>query len=204
MQEVNQRVDVELLHPAGRRKEERVSIAPSTFDSTESKETFIKEALREFSPFLIKSVLDRIAGKDDAVTDVKTYLDLLIQITSNLTFEDPDYSKVAARFLMEKIQLEAESEGIFTFTDSFLKTHSYRLTSSKVLQFVLQNAQILNDAIDFDRSKQYEFFGLRTVYDRYLLKHPQKRTVLETPQYFYMRVACGLSESVEEAISLYR
>ena len=38
--------------------------------------------------------------------------------------------------------------------------------------------------------QRFEFFGLRTVYDRYLLRHPDDaRTVIETPQYFFLRVA---------------
>ena len=46
-------------------------------------------------------------------------------------------------------------------------------------------------------------FGLRTLYDRYLLKNPMTRDVIETPQFFWMRVACGLSENPYEAIDLY-
>lgn len=203
MQEVNSVVDVEMLHPSVPNHAYKCSIAPQVLETKEQKEAFIREALFGFSPFVIKTVLDRIDSTDTNITDVETYIDLLVQITSNLTFEDPEYSKVAARFLLEKIYLESENDGIYTFTDSFLKTHSYRLTSSKTLQFVLQHAQELNDAIDHDCNRQYEFFGLRTVYDRYLLKHPQKRTVLETPQFFYMRVACGLAENIEDAIELY-
>ena len=44
---------------------------------------------------------------------------------------------------------------------------------------------------------------MRTVYDRYLLRHPETRKVIETPQYFLMRVACGLSRNPEEAIEFY-
>ena len=51
--------------------------------------------------------------------------------------------------------------------------------------------------------KRFEYFGLRTVYDRYLLKHPETRKVIETPQYFFLRVACGLARSFEEAKEFY-
>ena len=54
-----------------------------------------------------------------------------------------------------------------------------------------------------ERNNLFEFFGLRTIYDRYLLRHPTERTVIETPQYFLLRVACGLARSPEEAITLY-
>src|SRR6185503_16601218 len=39
---------------------------------------------------------------------------------------------------------------------------------------------------------------------RYLLKNPTTREVVETPQYFFLRVACGLAESVADAIELSR
>lgn len=201
MQEVMSVVDVIQHTP---KTYSKVSKAPVMFSGLDQKEAFVQDVLSDFSPFIVKSVMDRIAAKDSDIADTISYLDLLVQTTSTLTFDDPIYSKIAARFLMEKIQLETEAEGIFNFTDSFLKTHSYRLTCSKTLQFVLQNAAALNEAVDHTRTRQFEFFGLRTVYDRYLLKHPQKRSVLETPQYFYMRVACGLSENIQEAIELYQ
>ena len=45
---------------------------------------------------------------------------------------------------------------------------------------------------DRQREQRPSSRGLRTVYDRYLLKHPHDRHVIETLQYFFMRVACGL------------
>ena len=46
--------------------------------------------------------------------------------------------------------------------------------------------------------------ALRTVYDRYLLRHPNSRAVVERPQYWLLRVACGLSHTPAEAIRFYR
>ena len=65
------------------------------------------------------------------------------------------------------------------------------------------HAPELNAAINSQRDKNFEFFGLRTVYDRYLLRHPESRNVIETPQYFFLRVACGLSTNPDEAIRFY-
>jgi len=72
-----------------------------------------------------------------------------------------------------------------------------------VAAFVEENAPALNAAINTDRDRKFEFFGLRTVYDRYLLRHPETRQVTETPQYFFLRVACGLSQNADEAIRFY-
>ena len=63
------------------------------------------------------------------------------------------------------------------------------------MAFVQANKRKLNYAIKPERNDLFDYYGIRTVYDRYLLKHPQKRTVLETPQYFFMRVSCGLAET---------
>ena len=67
-----------------------------------------------------------------------------------------------------------------------------------------RNARKLDDAVDPDGDLRFEYFGLRTVADRYLLRHPQSRLVVETPQYWLLRVACGLSRTPAEAIGFYR
>jgi ribonucleoside-diphosphate reductase alpha chain len=77
------------------------------------------------------------------------------------------------------------------------------LINQGVLEFVQVHARKLNNSVLNERNNLFEFFGLRTVYDRYLLRHPTKRTVIETPQYFLLRVACGLARTPEEAITLY-
>jgi ribonucleoside-diphosphate reductase alpha chain len=65
------------------------------------------------------------------------------------------------------------------------------------------NSRKLNDAIDDRRGDLFEYFGLRTLYDRYLLRNPDTREALETPQQFFLRVACGLAQSVQEAVEFY-
>ena len=69
---------------------------------------------------------------------------------------------------------------------------------------MIENSRKLNDTIDDERTELFEYFGIRTIYDRYLLRNPETREVIETPQYFFMRVACGLSRDVQEAIDFYR
>jgi ribonucleoside-diphosphate reductase alpha chain len=71
-------------------------------------------------------------------------------------------------------------------------------------KFVKDNARKLDDAVDVSADLGFEYFGIKTVYDRYLLRHPSARLVLETPQYFLLRVACGLSTAPAEAIGFYR
>ena len=49
------------------------------------------------------------------------------------------------------------------------------------------------------RDDRFGYFGLRTLYSRYLLRHPITRQVIETPQHFMLRVACGLAEDDSRA-----
>ena len=105
--------------------------------------------------------------------------------------------------LATTIKKEVENQDIQSFSQSISMGYEESLISEATYEFVKANARKLNDGIVDRNTDQFEYFGLRTIYDRYLLKHPTTRNVIETPQYFYMRVACGLSKSVAEAIELY-
>lgn len=143
-----------------------------------------------------------ISGLYDGATTQE--LDKLsIQTAATLIFEEPEYSRVAARLLNQYIEKEVRNQEIHSFSQSILFGSKEGLVNDRVLQFVTENSRKLNDAIDQSRNDLFEFFGLRTLYDRYLLKNPTKRDVIETPQFFWMRVACGLAESPYEAIDLY-
>ena len=77
------------------------------------------------------------------------------------------------------------------------------MLGDRLANFVAQNARKLNDAVAPERDREFEYFGLRTIYDRYLLKHPRTRLVIETPQQFFLRIACALAETVQQALELY-
>ncbi len=82
--------------------------------------------------------------------------------------------------------------------------HEQGLIGDATAEFVQRHAGEFDAAIDVDADLRFEYFGLRTVYDRYLLRHPTTRQVVETPQYWLLRVACGLSTTPDEAIDFYR
>jgi len=102
------------------------------------------------------------------------------------------------------IDEEVRSQKIKSFFDAVRFGYENGLIAEKTFLFVESNKASLSAAIEPYRTDRFEYFGLRTVYDRYLLKNPKTRQVFETPQYFFMRVACGLANSVEEAVEFYR
>jgi ribonucleoside-diphosphate reductase alpha chain len=125
------------------------------------------------------------------------FLDAAIQVFSGLITVEPDYSKLSARILSAKIDKELKDQGIHVFMDSIHVGIENGLLASKVLDF----AALIN--LHPERDHNFEFFGLKTVYDRYLLRHPINRKVIESPQGFLARVALGISTTAAEAQTLY-
>ncbi|MBX2986450.1 MAG: ribonucleoside-diphosphate reductase subunit alpha [Bdellovibrionaceae bacterium] len=144
-----------------------------------------------------------ISGLYDGAS-TKELDNLCIQTASLLIGEEPEYSKLAARLLSIYVDEEVRSQKIKSFADAIQFGFANDLVAETTARFVEQHKAALCAAIEPYRTDRFEYFGLRTIYDRYLLKNPKSRQVFETPQYFFMRVACGLSTSVDEAIEFYR
>ncbi len=144
-----------------------------------------------------------ISGLYDGATTSE--LDRLsIQTASSLIAEEPQYSSLAARLLCTYIDKEVQNQDIHSFSQSVRAAHQHGLVSDELQAFVQAHSRKLNAAVLPERNDLFEYLGVRTVYDRYLLVDPVTRQKLETPQYFFLRVACGLSEDAPEALELYK
>ena len=144
-----------------------------------------------------------ISGLYDGAT-TRELDELSIRTAAMLTAEEPEYGRLAARLLSEYIAKEVAGQEIHAFSQSVARGHELGLINERLLNFVQANARKLNAALDADLDRRFDYFGLRTVYDRYLLRHPKTRKVVETPQQFFLRIACALCEDVNEALELYR
>ena len=126
--------------------------------------------LRHVDPMRIAT--RTIAGLYDGATTQE--LDQLsIQTSAALTAEEPEYASLAARLLAGYLDKEVANQGIHSFSQSVEEGHRLGLINDRLLSFVQGNARKLNDTVDPRRSERFEYFGLRTVHDRYLLRHPQ-------------------------------
>jgi ribonucleoside-diphosphate reductase alpha chain len=152
----------------------------------------------------MRVALKTIGGLYDGATTQE--LDQLsIRTSAALTAEEPEYGQLAARLLAAFVDKEVSGQDIQSFSQSISTGFELGILNERLRDFVLVNARKLNDAIDTTGSRRFEYFGLRTVYDRYLLRHPTRRFVIETPQYFFMRIACALGgNDVAETLELYR
>ena len=143
-----------------------------------------------------------IGGLYDGATTAE--LDRLsIQTAAGLIAEEPEYSRLAARLLATYVDKEVANQDIHSFSQSIAAGHRHGLVAEATQTFVASNARKLNAAADEPPPDLFEYFGLRTIYDRYLLRHPVTRNVIETPAVFFLRVACGLAESAADAIDFY-
>jgi ribonucleoside-diphosphate reductase alpha chain len=143
-----------------------------------------------------------IGGLQDGAT-TRQLDQVSIQVAADLTGEEPEYSRLAARLLAAYVEEDVAALGVHSFRDSIMMGVSLGLINDRVRQFVGDYHQELEAAISRERNQRFEYFGLKTVCDRYLLRHPTLRTVVETPQYFFMRIASALAADLPEALALY-
>ncbi|MDO8904167.1 ribonucleoside-diphosphate reductase subunit alpha [Hydrogenophaga sp.] len=112
--------------------------------------------------------------------------------------KDPDYTYATARLLLHTIVKEVMGEEVpatemgARYADHFpqfiKKGVQNDLLDERLLQFDLAR---LGAALKPERDLQFDYLGLQTLYDRYFL-HVRKSRI-ELPQSFFMRVAMGLS-----------
>ena len=156
--------------------------------------------LKEVDPMRVATRV--ISGLYDGAS-TKELDTLCIHTASLLIAEDPNYSLLASRLMARYIDEEVQNQGILHFFDSIKAGYKCGLISKTAFHFVKEHKEALNIIVDKTRSRELEYFGIRTLYDRYLLKHSETREVIETPQYFFLRVACGLSRTFQEAKEFY-
>jgi len=133
---------------------------------------------------------------------------------------DADFAKFTARIMLSYIYEEVLDwkimrdgiEGLRTAHRKAFKSYmrhgvSIERLSPKLLSY---NFDVLADAIDPTADMDFDFLGIQTLYDRYLIVDKTKKQArrIETPQFFWMRVAMGLfleepSDREEWAIRLY-
>ncbi|AXG80181.1 ribonucleoside-diphosphate reductase subunit alpha [Streptomyces paludis] len=130
----------------------------------------------------------------NARSDAAELRGLATEAAAGLISEDPAYSRLAARLLTRAIADEAATQGAVSFSASVAVGHREGLVADRTAAFVALHAARLDAMIDPAADDRFGYFGLRTLYSRYLLRHPITRQVIETPQHFMARVAAGLAE----------
>ena len=118
--------------------------------------------------------------------------------------QDPGYSYVTARLLLNSLRLETLGEEVTQaqmesryaqYLPAFIEQGiAAELLDERLAQYDLK---CLGAALDAKRDLKFTYLGLQILYDRYFL-HVRGRRI-ELPQIFFMRVAMGLALNEPEA-----
>ena len=158
-----------------------------------------------------KNLFDGVSEKDVGQT--------LVMSARTLIDQEPSYSHVAARLLLDAMRREAlgflkMDTGVATQEDmgavygDYFKAYVNRAAELELLDTRLTQYDFekLNAAIRPERDLAFTYLGLQTLYDRYFI-HDADGTRFELPQAFFMRVAMGLAineiDREERAIEFY-
>jgi len=166
----------------------------------------------EIEAELRRAVYDQISQKD---------LDATVILNSKTLIEkDADFAKFAGRIQLTYIYEEVLGwdimrDGIAKLKECHQKAFkkyiehgiAIKRLNPRLLEF---NLARLGGALDPSSDLEFDFLGVQTLYDRYLIvdkvSKPSRR--IETPQFFWMRVAMGLfldekGDRESKAIGLY-
>ena len=112
--------------------------------------------------------------------------------------KDPDYTYATARLLLHTIVREVMGRDVAPADMSAAYVDYFPGFVQKGVDNELLNPELLNydlprlaQALKAERDQQFDYLGLQTLYDRYFLH--VKKTRIELPQSFFMRVAMGLA-----------
>ena len=122
--------------------------------------------------------------------------------------DDPGYSLLAARVLLFDLYKRALGKHSFDdikaahvarFPDYIKEGIDHQLLSANLAEkFDLQR---LAEAIEPSRDLQFRFNGLFALKERYLVQDLETGELFDTPQYFWMRVAMGVSVAEDDPTS---
>lgn len=112
--------------------------------------------------------------------------------------KEQEWTYVASRLLLQKLYKQTNDGSIEYphLRDYLTEMISLEKLDKRLLDFDLD---LLNRHIDKKRDLNFNYIGLQTVYDRYLLKNPKTKQIRELPQHFFMRVAMGVALAEPDA-----
>ncbi len=147
-----------------------------------------------------------IEGIYDGVTT--TDLDnLAAEVSAAKTIDHPDYALLASRIAVSNLHKETKKtfsevmEDLYLYVDP--KTNQdASLLAKDVYDAIMENRELLDSSIIYDRDFRYDYFGFKTLTRSYLMKLDGK--IVERPQQMLMRVSVGIHKTdIQAAIKTY-
>ena len=123
----------------------------------------------------------------------------LIMVVRSMIELDPAYSVVASRLLLHSLYKETVGAGTLDYSQfdrvyrkAFVDNIKHAVALKKLSPDLLSyNLEALAATLNPSRDDLFQYLGLQTLNDRYFVRESEDGRKLESPQYFWMRVAMG-------------
>ena len=173
--------------------------------------TLVVEACQGLEDVDPERIIDEtLANIYDGITTTDVSTGLVITARA-LVEEEPNYTYVTARLLLDELRTEAltflgvDVDGAKGGVAQATQTEMAEIYGRALAAFVERGVQLellapelkrfdverLGRALKPERDRQFTYLGLQTLYDRYFIHSDDTR--FELPQVFFMRVAMGLA-----------
>eukprot|EP00405_Crypthecodinium_cohnii_P026775 CAMPEP_0206497314 /NCGR_PEP_ID=MMETSP0324_2-20121206/50097_1 /ASSEMBLY_ACC=CAM_ASM_000836 /TAXON_ID=2866 /ORGANISM="Crypthecodinium cohnii, Strain Seligo" /LENGTH=793 /DNA_ID=CAMNT_0053982831 /DNA_START=65 /DNA_END=2446 /DNA_ORIENTATION=+ len=119
---------------------------------------------------------------------------LAAETCAYMSQKHPDFSTLAARIAVSNLHkntsdsMSETARLLFDYKDK--QGRSAALLAKEVHDFIQENAKEIDEAMQYKRDFDYDYFGFKTLEKSYLLRVHNK--IVERPQHMIMRVACGI------------
>ena len=176
-----------------------------------SKELFNADRINRSIERACMGLIDPIAKVTQVATDTKVILydgiteeelDIatINAATQNIK-EDPDYDRIATRLLLKTAykrvlgEYGSDVESLKKIHKDFFPLHIKKWVEAGILDSRMEknfDLDTLAKVLDIGKDDLFIYAGLSSLLNRYSIKDKKQKPV-EVPQYFFMRVAMGLS-----------
>jgi ribonucleoside-diphosphate reductase alpha subunit len=132
---------------------------------------------------------------------------LAAEVAAAKTIDHPDYALLASRIAVSNLHKETKKtfseviHDMYTYVDPKTNENA-SLIAEDVYQVVMNNKDVLDSSIIYDRDFRYDYFGFKTLTRSYLMK--LNGLIAERPQQMLMRVAVGIHKNdIQSAVKTY-
>jgi ribonucleoside-diphosphate reductase alpha chain len=132
---------------------------------------------------------DMISTEDIQHTLIQTAVD-------KIDIDAPNWTFVAARLFLYDLRHKVCGKNSYPHIREYFQQGESEQRIVKGLQD-RYDLDILNDYIDISRDMQFNYLGVKTLYDRYLLKDKQNN-IIELPQHMFMAIAMFLAQNEDD------
>ena len=205
------------------REQQKEKRAEELLEKMKKKEMMVIKRDGTSEPFTtkkLKEAIDRaISGYEDIIDSAEVAestkrnlfdgittedIDKAVVMTMKARIEkDPAYAYATARMFLNSVYKEVIGEGLNEKNFEARYREAFAVNLQLAVQHERMHADLLEYDLDdlaaymdFERDKLFTYLGIQTLYDRYFIHISGRR--IETPQFFWMRVAMGLASQEQD------